>query len=379
MQREFGLVRKSGPVPCDLVMPQLHIALCYGTRPQTIKASVLRSALGTLARVTAVDSGQHYDYALNELLYRQLGIAPADHYLGVGSGSHATQTSAILLRMEPLLSDLSPDAVAVIGDTNSTLGCALAAAKLRIPVVHVEAGLRAHDRLMAEEINRRATDAIAGLLITPSRAASERLRRERPDAVVCEAGDVARDVLISQLAHLPPLTAVSPLAKAPYIFATLHRAELVDRPGLLQAVLEEISQLSVPTVLALHPRTRRALDAVASPSAGYGRLKFIPAVGYLESLALTRGASLVLTDSGGLQREAYWLGTPCVTLRAETEWAETIELGANTLVAPADVPNRLRDLVAEILGRSHSGWDRDAYGTGHAAQCAAAATLDWLK
>lgn len=358
---------------------QWHVELCYGTRPQTIKTSARPRAFGAVVRETAIDSGQRYDYSLNEFLYNQLGVEPADHYLDVGAGTHAIQAAAILMRTEPLLSELRPDAVAVIGDTNSTLGCALAAAKLQIPVMHIEAGLHAHDRLMAEEINRRATDAIAGLLITPSRAASERLRHERPDAIVCEAGDVAGDVLMSQLAHLPPLTAVSPLATVPYIFTTLQRPELVDRPDMLQAVLEEISPLAVPTALALQPRTRRALDAVASPSAGYGRLKSLPTVGYVESFALTRGASLALTDSGGLQREAYRLGTPCVTLRAETDWAVRIELGGNTLVPLADVPNRLRGLVARIPGRSPSGRDRDAYGTGQAAQRTAAATVDWIK
>ncbi len=360
-------------------MTLLHVVLCYGTRPQIIKASVLRRALGVGFRVTAVDSGQHYDFALNELLYHQLGVQPADHYLDVGSGTHATQTAAILVRAEPLLAELRPDAVAVIGDTNSTLGCALAAAKLRIPVMHIEAGLRARDRLMAEEINRRTADAVAGLLCTTSQSATHRLRRERPDAVVCETGDVARDVLVSQLPGLPLPAAVSPAARAPYVFATFHRAELVDQPELLRALLEEVSRLPVPTILALHPRTRRALDAAGLTSAGCGQLQIIPAVGYLESLALTRGASLVLTDSGGLQREAYWLGVPCVTLRAETEWEETIELGANTLLAPGDVPTRLAGVVARAIDRGYSGWDRDAYGDGQAAERVAAAAADWLQ
>ena len=356
-----------------------HVVLCYGTRPQIIKASVLRRALGVGFRVTAVDSGQHYDFALNELLYRQLEVQPADHYLGVGSGSHAVQTAAILQRTESLLLGIRPTAVAVIGDTNSTLGCALAAAKLRIPVMHIEAGLRAHDRLMAEEINRRATDAMAGLLCTTSQSATRRLQSERPDAVVCETGDVARDVLISQLPSLPPLKAVSSVAGAPYVFATFHRAELVDQPELLRALLQEVSRLPVPTILAIHPRTRRALTAAGLTDSGCGQLKIMPAVGYLESLALTRGASLVLTDSGGLQREAYWLGIPCVTLRAETEWQETIELGANTLLAPEDVPTRLGGVVAGAMDRGYSGWDRDAYGNGQAAQRVAAAAADWLQ
>lgn len=355
------------------------IVLCYGTRPQIIKASVLAGALREIGRVTTVDTGQHYDFAMHELFYRQLSVQPSDHYLGVGSGSHAAQTAAILNQAESLLRTLRPDAVAVIGDTNSTLGCALGAAKLRIPVIHVEAGLRAQDRLMAEEINRRVTDAIAGLLCAPSHAAAERLRRERPDAQVCETGDVARDVLRAQLHKLPAPSSVDAAAGGHYIFATMHRAELVDQPELLRQALTAIASLPLPTILAVHPRTQRALDALGISAGGSGQLVLIPPVGYLESLALAQGASLVLTDSGGLQREAYWLGVPCITLRGETEWEETIAAGANRLLAPAKVGDELATLVTQALASRHPGWDRDAYGDGHAARQVAAAAQQWLQ
>ena len=201
------------------------IALCYGTRPQVIKASVLRRAFPPAGPVVAVDTGQHYDYELNQLLYEQLGVAAPDRSLEVGSGPHGEQTAAILLRAEALFREIDPGIAIVIGDTNSTLGCALAAAKMRIPVVHVEAGLRARDALMAEEINRRAVDAVASLLCTPSAAATVRMRAEHADAVIVETGDVARDVLAGQLGALPDVSHLAPRG-ARYAFATLHRAEL---------------------------------------------------------------------------------------------------------------------------------------------------------
>ncbi|MGE5926904.1 MAG: non-hydrolyzing UDP-N-acetylglucosamine 2-epimerase [Gemmatimonadota bacterium] len=343
------------------------IALCYGTRPQVVKASVLRKSLTQVGAVVAIDTGQHYDYELNALHYEQLGVAAPDHCLEVGSASHAEQTAAILTRAEALFHACQPDIVVVIGDTNSTLGCALAAAKLRIPVVHVEAGLRARDMQMAEEINRRVVDSVAQLLCTPCAAATERMRREHPDAVVFETGDGAYDVLRQRASALPAVTDVLPGRTGDrFIYATLHRAELTDTPELLRSVLEVLSQLPVPVVLAMHPRTRAALLATGDLPAGAGSLVIMPPVGYLESLALTRQAVLVITDSGGVQRECYWLGTPCITVREETEWVETVDLGANRLVSPQQ-PETLRAAAAALLDAGRGAWRRDAYGNGDAA------------
>ena len=350
------------------------LALCYGTRPQVIKASRLRRALGGIGRVLAVDTGQHYDYALNALLYEQLGIAAPDICLEVGSAPHAEQTAAILTGAAAVFAELAPRAVVVIGDTNSTLGCALAAVKLRIPIVHVEAGLRAADTQMAEEINRRVVDAVASVLCTPSASATERMRREHPDACVTETGDVAHDVLRSCLDRLPDVAHMLPAGgERGYAFATLHRAELTDRPELLGGVIGALATLPVPVLLAIHPRTQAALAAAGRAEPGGPRLRVVPAVGYLESVALASGAQAVVTDSGGLQREAYWLGVPCVTVRAETEWLETLELGANRLVAPPDAPAQLAGAVTECLRRPRS-WPRTAYGAGDAAPRIAAAT-----
>ncbi|HEX6645515.1 MAG TPA: UDP-N-acetyl glucosamine 2-epimerase [Gemmatimonadales bacterium] len=352
------------------------IALCYGTRPQVIKASVLRRALPLAGPVVAVDTGQHYDYELNQLLYEQLGVAAPDRSLEVGSGPHGEQTAAILLRAEALFREIDPGIAIVIGDTNSTLGCALAAAKMRIPVVHVEAGLRARDALMAEEINRRAVDAVASLLCTPSAAATVRMRAEHADAVIVETGDVARDVLAGQLGALPDVSHLAPRG-ARYAFATLHRAELTAEPERLVAVLRALAGLPLPVLLAMHPRTRAALEASGHAVADAGALRIVPAVGYRESIALTEGASVVITDSGGVQREAYWLGVPCLTLRQETEWTETVDAGANRLLPAADVAG-LADAVDERLARPRT-WDRDAYGRGDAAERIAAAVGDWIR
>lgn len=354
------------------------VALCYGTRPQVIKASRVRRALADIGHVLAIDTGQHYDYALNELLYDQLGVAPPDLCLEVGSGSHAEQTAAILRAIEPVFLASRPQAVVVIGDTNSTLGCALAAAKLRIPVVHVEAGLRAADLQMAEEINRRVVDAVAAVLCTPSAAASERMRRERPDATTVETGDVAFDVLHSRSGELPDVGHLLPAAgRTGYAFATLHRAELTDSPTLLASVLASLGRLSLPVVLALHPRTRAALDAAGTTLPESASLRVVPAVGYLESLALAAGARVVVTDSGGVQREAYWLGVPCVTVRSETEWTETVDLGANRLVAPGEAGMRLAHAVSDALAAPRD-WPRAAYGDGTAAPRIAAAVAALL-
>ena len=358
------------------------IALCYGTRPQVIKASVLRRECSHRWPLVAVDTGQHYDFALNQLLYDQLDVAPPDHFLEVGSASHAVQTATILTRMEELLLQEKPAAMIVIGDTNSTLGCALAAAKTGIPVCHVEAGLRARDGHMPEDINRRLVDAIATLLCAPGPSSQARLLKERADATVVNTGDVARDVMRISEQTLPSVEQVLPSGfPRRYAFATLHRAELTADSRRLVQVLESMGRLGLPVLLSLHPRTRAVLSQAGESRLQIGEMTIIEPVGYLESLALTRSAALVLTDSGGIQREAYWLGIPCVTLREETEWTETVDLGANRLVSPSVADRELPGAAIEQMKRWKDGgwWNRSEYGEGHAAISIVAALESWLS
>jgi UDP-N-acetylglucosamine 2-epimerase len=343
------------------------IALFFGTRPQVIKASVLREALQKVGPVAAIDTGQHYDYALHQVHYEQLGITPADAYLEVGSATHARQTASILVAAEEWITAHRPDLAVVIGDTNSTLACALAAAKSRVPVAHVEAGLRAKDFLMAEEINRRCVDAIASVLLAPCSRAAATLQEEQSGGHIHVVGDVALDVLQHALPRVMPIGDVAgyePTWGSDFIYVTLHRAELVDDPTKLKQVFAALHQLPYPVLFAAHPRTAAALERGNVPI--NGRVKIRPPLGYLESVAVLRSAAAVVTDSGGIQREAYWLGVPCVTVRAESEWVETIGLRANRLVAPEGV-SELQDAVIAAIHQPRD-WDRTAYGDGTAAE-----------
>ncbi|HEX4562198.1 MAG TPA: UDP-N-acetylglucosamine 2-epimerase (non-hydrolyzing) [Gemmatimonadales bacterium] len=353
------------------------VTLFFGTRPQVIKASVIRRAIGAKLPVVAVDTGQHYDYSLHQVHYDQLKVTPPNAYLGVGSGSQAEQTAAIVVAVEKWIVTNRPSLAVVIGDTNSTLACALAAAKQRVPVAHVEAGLRATDHLMAEEINRRCVDAISQVLFPPSESAERTLRRERPEALIARVGDVAYDVLRHARSHLPEARdVVGSAAGAPYVYATLHRAELVDKPELLRNVVGALGELGMPVIFAAHPRTAAAIKSCGAKAAS--SLSIREPLGYLESLAALQSAAVVVTDSGGLQREAYWSGVPCVTVRTETEWSETVSLGANRLVPPLDV-SELRSAVRAAIEHGGEGWDRNAYGDGTAAQRVASCLESYLE
>lgn len=343
------------------------VALFFGTRPQVIKASILREALAAVGPVLAVDSGQHYDYQMHQVHYDQLGVRPPDAFLDVGAGSHGAQTAALVTACETWLAAHPVRLAVVIGDTNTTMACALAAAKQRVPVAHVEAGLRSADRLMAEEINRRVVDAVSQWLFAPCARVAAALLREHPGATVFESGDVAYDVLCRALPLAPAADAVAgyqPAWGGEFVYCTLHRAELVDVPARLQLVMESLARSPLPVLLLTHPRTAAALDR-AKIKLGE-RLHRAEPIGYLESLALVQRAAVVVTDSGGLQREAYWLGRPCITVRNETEWVETVERGANRLVAPESASQ----LSAEIAAarEQQTTWDRGAYGDGGAAR-----------
>jgi len=348
------------------VNARLRLMTVVGARPQFIKAAALSAAIGRAGGIDQilVHTGQHYDVNMSDVFFAELGLDPPAHNLGVGSMGHGAQTGLILQRVEELLETDRPDLLLVFGDTNSTLGAALAAAKLDVPVAHVEAGLRSFRRGQPEEINRVLTDRLSTRLYCPSETAVRHLRAEGIEAGVRRPGDVMFDVLRSRLERLStPKDVLERFGlDAPpgsYAFATVHRAENTDDPARLGAILgalEELQARGLPVVLPLHPRTAKL---VADRDV---QVIALPPVGYDECLTLAREATVVLTDSGGLQKEAMWVGTPCVTLRDETEWPETIAAGWNRLVGadrPAIVDAALAARVPTVSSAS-------PYGDGHA-------------
>jgi UDP-GlcNAc3NAcA epimerase len=304
-----------------------------GARPQFIKAAPVSRALRRVAREVLVHTGQHYDYGMSAVFFEELGIPEPDYDLGVGSGSHGWQTGQMLIHIEAVLLAEQPDVVLVYGDTNSTLAGALAAVKLHIPVAHVEAGLRSFNRSMPEEHNRVLVDHVSDLLFCPTQTAVEHLAREGITRGVHLVGDVMADALLHNRGLAQKRTGLlAELGVAPgsYYLATIHRPANTDDPAILQQVLRALDSLDAPVILPVHPRTRRAMQAAGIEP--QGAIRVIAPVGYLDMLVLEEHARAILTDSGGMQKEAYLLGVPCITLRPETEWVETVEAGWNVIV-----------------------------------------------
>ncbi|GIX21520.1 MAG: UDP-2,3-diacetamido-2,3-dideoxy-D-glucuronate 2-epimerase [Gammaproteobacteria bacterium] len=344
-----------------------------GARPQFIKLAPLsreiarRRLAGRPYRECVVHTGQHYDDAMSAVFFEQLSLPRPTHDLGVGSGPHGAQTAAMLAGLESVIEAERPAAVIVYGDTNSTLAAAFAAAKRHVPVVHVEAGLRSGNRRMPEEINRIAVDHIADLLLAPTASALDNLVREGRAAAARWTGDVMYDAVSFTRRLLSGVARPAGVPEGDYLLATVHRAENTDDPHRLAAIVEALATLAetaLPVVWPLHPRTRAALERLGRPLDEPGLMLFEP-VGYLELLALLDGARLVLTDSGGVQKEAFFFDTPCLTLRDETEWPETVAAGANRLVG-ADAA-RIVELARHTLGLPPVRYDHGAFGDGEAA------------
>lgn len=327
--------------------------------------AAINSAGGRRIDERLLHTGQHYDANMSAVFFAELGIPEPAHHLNVGSGSHARQTGDMLIGIERVIQSDRPDIVLVYGDTNSTLAGAMAAAKLRVPVAHVEAGLRSFNRAMPEEINRILTDSISDLLLCPSQTAVQQLHREGVTRGVHHVGDVMFDSLLHHAKQSEAQSTIIHrlgLAAGSFALATLHRAENTDVPDRLKDILEALTDLPIPVVLPIHPRTRAVLGGGWSPTDG---LRVIEPVGYLDILALIRAARVVLTDSGGMQKEAYWLGRPCITLREETEWVELVDAGANRLAGTS----RERINASFIWANSwRSKGDPGLYGSGDAAR-----------
>jgi UDP-N-acetylglucosamine 2-epimerase len=318
----------------------LRIALVLGTRPQIIKSSqfIQLASKDKEVILQIVHTGQHYDYAMTKIFFEELDLPNPNSNLGVGSGTHAEQTARIMLLLEKVWRKQRPDAVLVPGDTNSTLAGALTAAKLMIPVAHMEAGARSYDMEMPEEINRRLTDHCSSQLFTPTHECTKNLLKEGIDMrIISETGDTMYDVLLQQLPKARKTTILEDLNLngKTYALWTTHRPENVDDPRKLRNIVESLVKLAPLTIVfPVHPRTQKQLKTfkLYEVIVRQKHIKMIEPTGYHETLKLIENASVVVTDSGGVQKEAFWLKTPCVTVRKNTEWTETVKLGANTLI-----------------------------------------------
>jgi UDP-GlcNAc3NAcA epimerase len=333
----------------------MMVSTVVGARPQFIKAAVVSHAFqraGITERI--VHTGQHYDADMSDVFFGELGIpAPADN-LDVGSGSHAAQTAAMMIGLERVWLNERPDIVLVYGDTNSTLAAAMVASKLGIRLAHVEAGLRSFNRAMPEEINRIVTDRLSDWLFCPTRTAVQHLKTEGMTEGVVLSGDVMLDAtrfFARRAADVQPLATLSAHAAGTYWMATVHRAENTDDPRRLEGIFEAFGKIGMPILLPLHPRTRSKLAGITVP----GNVEILTPASYLAMLTLVQNACGVLTDSGGLQKETVWLGRPCITLRDETEWTETLEGGWNVLAGASP------EAIVAAASRSPEG-DPPAFG-----------------
>ncbi|MEO2074864.1 MAG: UDP-N-acetylglucosamine 2-epimerase (non-hydrolyzing) [Bacillus sp. (in: firmicutes)] len=344
----------------------MKIVSVVGARPQFIKATCLSRALRSFCEEVLIHTGQHYDQNMSDVFFKQLQLPVPDYNLGVGSGTHGEQTAKMMEGIEPILIKEKPDLVLVYGDTNSTLAGSLTAAKMQIPIAHVEAGLRSYNRAMPEEINRVVTDHLSNLLFCPTSQAVKNLQCEGFRDHIHLVGDIMYDsVLFYKDESLKQSIILKTLKLIPkkYCLATIHRQENTNHPKKLKSILEAFQQLGRMVVLPLHPRTKKCIqqwnleDLLLAPN-----ILVIPPCSYLDSLRLVNDAEFILTDSGGLQKEAYILEVPCITLRDETEWVETVETGWNHVVGSNT--DRILEMIDRLVIPETSP---AVFGDGHSA------------
>jgi len=343
----------------------VKIVTVVGARPQFIKAAALSPEITRQGlHEVMVHTGQHYDYGMSQIFFDELKMRRPDHSLGVGSGTHAEQTAEMMKRLEPILDSERPDWVLIYGDTNSTLAASLVAAKLRLPIAHVEAGLRSFDKTMPEEINRVVADHLASLCFAPTSGAAVNLRREGIVGSVRVVGDLMVDLALSTAKNLPARPEVlRRLAVEPkqYAVATIHRAANTDNKDAFQRIMTGLRGLNFPVVLPAHPRIMQSLKQLHL-SQPFHNVRICDPLSYTDLIALQVHARVVVTDSGGIQKEAYVLGTPCVTLRQETEWVETLTDGWNVLAGQDP------EAIARTAARERPSGARQAFfGSGQTA------------
>lgn len=347
------------------------IVSVIGARPQFIKAAPIELAFAETNAVQhySIHTGQHYDQNMSQVFFDGLGLTRPYANLQAGGGTHAEQTAAMMLGLEPILMELKPDLLVVYGDTNSTIAAGLVAAKLNIPVAHIEAGLRSYNREMPEEVNRLLTDHLSTLLYAPTDVAMENLRKE---GIVnaCISGDVMLDMIQIAMSK----NVVQSKGHSDYYYVTLHRPYNTDKQERMLEILNALNGLDLPAIFSLHPRTAGLLkEKYNIRLEEYPNITFIEPQGYFENLGYLSGAAAVITDSGGMQKEAYFLQKKCVTIRSETEWIETLENNCNTLVWKNI--NDLKKIVEANCGEFHSG----IYGNGNAAKIIVADILKYLE
>jgi UDP-GlcNAc3NAcA epimerase len=343
----------------------MKILTVLGARPQFIKAAPVSRVLREKHTELIIHTGQHYDSNMSDIFFEELNIPKPDYYLGVGSGNHGKQTGEMLAKIEEIVLKEEPDYLMVYGDTNSTLAGALVAAKLHVPVIHIEAGLRSFNKRMPEEVNRIMTDHVSEFLFCPTDTAIENLTNENITHNVFNIGDVMYDAVLynRELAYdKSTILADNNLEKKGYHLITIHRAENTDDVQNMKNILEAFSKIEDVKVWPIHPRTKHKLAGYGIDLDSIPNLKIIDPVGYLDMLTLEASAKKIITDSGGVQKEAYFMEVPCVTVREQTEWVETLEEDANILVGTS---------VEKILNAFHqevSPSYKKVFGDGQAAQ-----------
>lgn len=343
------------------------IVTIVGARPQFVKVAPVSRVLRESYQEILVNTGQHYDYKMAGIFFDELNIPKPDYDLGIGSASHGKQTGDMLANIEKVLLDEQPDAVLVYGDTNSTLAGAVAASKLHIPVFHIEAGLRSFNKKMPEEVNRILTDHVSDLLFPPTQVAVENLKNENITKNVHLVGDVMYDAVLYNIEIAESKYSLSQFGLKPqsYYLGTIHRAENTDDHSRLVAIIESLLKLNEQVILPIHPRTHKILKEINlyDKIQESGHIQLIDPVSYLEMLILEKYAKGIITDSGGVQKEAYFAKVPCYTLRDQTEWVETVNCGWNVLVNP------INEDLSEVLQKNmENNYIEDLYGDGKAAE-----------
>ena len=349
-----------------------------GTRPQLVKIAAVSRVLRQSFNEVLVNTGQHYDYNMAGVFFDELKIPKPDYDLGIGSDTHGRQTGRMMIAVEEVVEKEKPDAILVYGDTNSTLAGAIVASKLHIPIFHIEAGLRSFNKMMPEEVNRIMTDHVSTLLFAPTDLAVGNLTQEGVKDGVHKVGDVMYDAVLFNMGIATERYTLADfnLNKGEYVLGTIHRADNTDDKERLAAILHAFSKIEEIVYLPLHPRTKSEINSFGLNNIleNAANIKIVEPVSYLEMLLLEKNAKAIVTDSGGVQKEAYFAKVPCITLRDQTEWMETIETGWNQLVNPLEV-----DLAEKLSDLKYGQPVDDLYGDGNAAKKIVAVLESYFK